>query len=306
MKNYFKQKYVKISVFSMYFILGIFYAYYARAYSYVSNNFAHQAVLFDGFVLTLISFAMNLRRKKEKNKYEFFILLMIMGMFFYASKLYMNCVASLSAFIVSIFTQSRVVVTFLFHIFILRKKFVKSEFIGVVLICVFILIISFKKNNQKIKKNQVFKIKYAMLTSFSSALSGLSSCLFDSEIKLKIKNYISYSLESNFIYFLIALMYHIFYIKINNLSFFTGFDRKDFYIIAFISSSISGIAMLNCFCFSVMERMLMSFLSKIVSDLIIDILLSYKIELITCVCYFGVILGALIYKYDEITKFFKK
>lgn len=305
-KGFFEKKIIKIIVFNLYFFLGILYAYYAREYKEISSTFAHQAVLFDGLILSAVSLALNIKQRNEKNKYNLLLLFLIMSMFFYASKLYMNSVASLSAFIVSIFTQSRVIVTFLFHILILRKKFCITEFLGVFLICMFILIISYTKNNKKMKDNQIFKLKFALLTSLSSGLSGLASCFFDSEIKSKIYDHISYSLESNFIYFLVALVYHLIYINMNNISFFDGFNQKRFYIIAGISSSISGIAMLNCFCFNVIERMIMSFLSKILSDLIIDIIFKYEIETITCICYFGVIFGSIIFKYNEIVEAFKK
>ncbi|KCZ80150.1 hypothetical protein H312_02452 [Anncaliia algerae PRA339] len=300
-KGLFDYKFIKLLIFILYFVLGVFYAYYARKHSGITNEYAHHAVLFDGLVLTVISLCISYFNRKNSNKYNIKIVVLMMVMFFFASKLYMNCLSNLSAFVVSIFTQSRVIVTFVFSAVILRKKFYKSELLGIIIISLFILLISYVKSDEN---SHEFKLNFALLASFSSALSGLSSCLFDSEVKEKIFNYSLYSLQSNLCYFLVALIYHLIHAKTQDINVFNGFNNKKFYIIASISSSISAIAMLNCFCFSVVERMIMSFISKIVSDLIIDIILKNEIGLVTAVCYIGVIIGSLIFKFYDFTEYF--
>lgn len=248
--------------------------------------------------INYFSFIFLRKHPRRRDNYSVLVLSICMSLFLSYEYIYKITFSNLSSLSVCLFSQSRLILIFLFSVFIMKKKFTSFQVIGTIMTVTSIILGSVKNENKD------FCLKSAFMICLGSLLNGFSLCFFDYFIKNKITDFLFYLGDCNFIHLLIALVIK-FYFLLQNFDKIL-FINKEILLISFLSSLVALVVIINSFFFGLLERILISFFVFIIRDFLTDLINKNRNDALRIFSYFLSLVSGLVYKGKEIKILFKK
>lgn len=309
-KKCLSKKYIII----IYTLIITLYSILLRKYKEVSMEYPLDISIINTFTLYFISKLIILIKHKPRINYlSFFFLrahvgkrdnysalavLVCASLYLAFEFIYRRNFSKLTSVVVCIFSQSRVILIFLFSIVFLHSKTNFLQLIGIILI-IFSNVLGCIKNESK-----SLNFSAAVLISVGSALNGLSACLFDYWIKNKVTDFLFYLSDFNYINLLLVLLIK-FCVSIQNLDKFLIVNLK-ILLISFLSSLVALVAVASSMYFIPMERILLNIVASAFRDIVTDIVHENSNDYIKVISYCICVLGVITYKGKELLLYFKK